>query len=253
MGTFNVLTQTALRSLGAVTLLTSCTLTQGVPLRNVPSREAAQPAVEHTRAVPATLVFVPTIPASSTPEAAPDRSTPPAVRPDSAQAPAFAPLTPPALPTLPAVQPPVAPSPPAGWQMYRNLPYGFEIHYPPSYVILPPLPPEPVTPQPLFEVLFQDQTIAGVDVERIEPPMFAIRVFDNRARQPLDDWLNRFVLSVGQPNLDVLPYPSGVKVCSRLMIAPGCFIYLANDDYVYQLTPLGELADQMAATFRFVR
>lgn len=249
---FGLLMLTALCGLGAVALVAGCTLTQGVALPDVPSQGALQPTREQTPPVSATSLPEPEALASPSPEVVPHQSTALTARPGGAL-PTPEPLTPPGLPTLPAIQPSGAPPPPADWQVYHNPQYGFELRYPPGYVILPPQPPEPATPQPIFEVLFQDHTIAGVDVERIEPPMFAVRVFDNRARESLDSWLNRYVFSAGRQNLDVTPYASGVKVCTRLMIAPGCFIYLANGDYIYQLTLLGESSERMAASFRFVR
>lgn len=264
MKVFDRLLLPVTRCFGAVMLLVGCTLTQSNPVPNVASQKEGQPTTELASPDPTSLAAkplasTPSVPGATsgqTPPMVPQPETPgqpPATtRPGNALLPTPQPLVQPGMPTAVASPASVIENPPSGWQVYRNSQYGFEVYYPSSYVILPPLPPEPAMPQPLFEVLFQDQAVATVDVERIEPPAFAVRVFDNRARQSLDSWLNTHVFSTGRQNLDVMPYPSGLKVCTRLMIAPGCFIYLAHADYIYQLTPLGELAEQMAASFRVI-
>lgn len=143
------------------------------------------------------------------------------------------------------------------WKVYRNETYGYEIRHPSNYVILPEYIPLKATegqkPQPLHQVWFQDKKLAESEMAAMEPPKFAITVFDNRAKRPLEGWLKENGLLDGfQVKAYTLAGVEGVRVRSMLLMAPNEHIYLAKGKYIYRLTPLGTLAEEMLTTFNFI-
>ena len=143
---------------------------------------------------------------------------------------------------------------PVDWQTYCDGQFGFCIQYPEVYVIMPPArQDDQLAPRPLAEVLFQDRQLAAGDTAELEPAQFAVRVFDNAAELPIKEWLDTTILVGGEEGWTLTPYRSGLHVCTRLMLAPNCFFYLPQKNYVVQLTPLGEYSDAMLASFEFTK
>jgi hypothetical protein len=143
------------------------------------------------------------------------------------------------------------------WKVYRNDTYGYKISYPPSYVILP----DSIAlqgagdqdPQPLHQVWFQDKQLAEGETAAMEPPKFAIEVFDNKANRPTKQWLGEEGLLEGFQEVEAytLAGVEGVRVRSMLLMAPNEHIYLPRGNQIFKLTPLGRLAEKMLATFNF--
>ncbi|MGQ9566978.1 MAG: hypothetical protein ACUVWW_02880 [Anaerolineae bacterium] len=143
------------------------------------------------------------------------------------------------------------------WLVYRNEEFGFQVRYPSVYVLMPVLQTLEggQAPRPLAEFLFQDQDLARGDTAAMEPPQFAIRVFANEEGLSVDQWLRRNDV-LGAEEFQVEAYSlggvEGVRLTSRLLLAPGQHIYVAKGRYVFQLTPLGEYSNQMLASFAFL-
>jgi hypothetical protein len=141
----------------------------------------------------------------------------------------------------------------SNWQVYVDDTYGYEIRYPPNYVIVEK--EQQLEPKPVSQVLFQDQGLAHSDTAALQPPQFSVAVFDNRAQIPLEQWLQSNGLLGGAQRLQMEPYRlagvQGVRVISPLMIAPNEFYYVAKGNYIYKLTPMGKYSEQMLATFTF--
>lgn len=144
------------------------------------------------------------------------------------------------------------------WLVYRNEEFGFQVRYPSVYVLLPPSQTTmegSEEPRPVAEFLFQDQDLARGDTAAMEPPQFAIRIFANDAGLSVDQWLRQNEV-LGTEEFQVEAYSlggvEGVRLTSRLLMAPGRHIYVAKGRYVFQLTPLGEYSNQMLASFAFL-
>jgi len=142
------------------------------------------------------------------------------------------------------------------WKVYRNDTYGYKIGYPPNYVILPDYillkAAGTQEPQPLHRVWFQEKKLAESDMAAMEPPAFSIEVFDNKAKHATKGWLGEQGLLEGfQVEAYTLAGVQGVRVRSMLLMAPNEHIYLPQGNYIFKLTPLGRLAEQMLATFNF--
>jgi hypothetical protein len=143
------------------------------------------------------------------------------------------------------------------WLVYRNEEFGFQVRYPSVYVLMPVLQTLEGSekPRPLAEFLFQDQDLARGDTAAMEPPQFAIRVFANDEGLSVDQWLRQSEV-LGGEEFQVEAYSlggvEGVRLTSRLLLAPGQHIYVAKGRYIFQLTPLGEYSNQMLASFAFL-
>jgi len=143
------------------------------------------------------------------------------------------------------------------WKVYRNDTYGYEIRYPPNYIIVPDYivleAAGTQEPQPLHRVWFQDEKLAEGETAAMEPPKFAIEVFDNKANRPIEGWLGEEGLLEGfQVEAYTLAGVQGVRVRSMLLMAPNEHIYLPRGNHIFKLTPLGRVAEQMLATFNFI-
>lgn len=141
------------------------------------------------------------------------------------------------------------------WQIYHSATFMFVVAYPSVYVIVDAPDGAELMPQPVAQVHFQDRVLAEGDTAQFEPPQFAVDVFDNSAQVPLLEWLEQHELVGSETGWEHEAYMvggvEGVRVCTRLMIAPNCFVYVANGGYVYRLTPLGTYGDEMVTRFRF--
>lgn len=143
------------------------------------------------------------------------------------------------------------------WKVYRNDTYGYKIHYPPSYVILPDYillkAAGEQDPPPLHRVWFQDEQLAEGETAAMEPPKFAIEVFANKANRPTKQWLGEQGLLEGFQEVEAytLAGVEGVRVRSMLLMAPNEHIYLPQGNHIFKLTPLGRVAEKMLATFNF--
>jgi len=140
------------------------------------------------------------------------------------------------------------------WPIYRDDTYGYEIRYPPNYIIQGGTQQKELLP--LHQVEFQDRELAKSETAALQPPQFSIEVFDNSSRLPLEKWLKEHRVLEGWMKFQVEPYSLsgalGVRLSSQLLLAPNEFIYLPHGPYVFKLTPLGEFSEQMLATFKFI-
>ncbi len=143
------------------------------------------------------------------------------------------------------------PAPPTEWQTYTNQPYLFTVHYPNTYVLLDPATPaDQLQAARVFQARFQDQQIASGPLAAMEPARFQIDVLDNSAGRDLAQWLDEHAVA-GQRAEATIGGQAGLRVTLMTMQAPNLFYYVARGPYVYRLTPLGPLAEQMLASFGF--
>lgn len=144
----------------------------------------------------------------------------------------------------------------ATWQVYRSETYGFQVRYPPAYVVLPEAEPTGVfeESQPLAEVRFQDKALARGETAAMEPPQFAVRVYPNPAGLSAEAWVQERAEG-GDWTIStyLLGDVQGVEMVSQTLMAPGRFIYLARGSYIYELVPMGSYANRMLASFAFTQ
>jgi hypothetical protein len=139
------------------------------------------------------------------------------------------------------------------WQVYRNDPYRFELRYPPGYAIMPP--GDQPQPAPLLRIWFQETGLLGSPIASLQPPPFAIDVYDNPLRQSLDAWLAssgvvRTIKRFTSKPIDVGGVV-GVRLTDQALIAPNVFCYVARGPFVYRFTLLGTHSNQMLSTVKF--
>jgi hypothetical protein len=139
------------------------------------------------------------------------------------------------------------------WRTYHDTAFGFSILYPSTYTLLT----EPATyantaPPLLHRVRFQEQDLVRSAIAALEPARFSIEVFANPTALPLLPWLEHNGML--PPHSDLQPFPiaerAGIRVLRRELVAPGQFIFVDNNRWVYRLTPLGPYADAMLRSFR---
>jgi hypothetical protein len=141
----------------------------------------------------------------------------------------------------------------AGWHVYRNDRYAFELRYPPDYVIVSPR--LEIQPAPLFRVWFQEASLANSPIAEYELPRFTVDIYDNASQQPLDTWLTtsgvtRNLVRVAREPAEVGGI-QGVRLESQVMLAPGTFYFVARGPFVYRFTPFGRFSGQVLATVCF--
>ncbi|GAB4194245.1 MAG: hypothetical protein OHK0022_09980 [Roseiflexaceae bacterium] len=143
------------------------------------------------------------------------------------------------------------PALPTEWLTYTSQPYQFTITYPNTYILLDPAnPPDQLQGVRLAQLRFQDERIASGPLAAVEPARFQIDIFDNSGGLSLERWLEDHAIS-GQRAEATIGGQSGLRVTLMTMQAPNLFYYVARGSYVYRLTPLGPLAEQMLASFSF--
>jgi hypothetical protein len=133
------------------------------------------------------------------------------------------------------------------WLEYEDSDLGFTISYPatlvPSSVDVGEL-----DTSALAVIEFRDLTSG-----ELEPPFISIWVAEN-TQISLEGWIAELAAtgSSWQRQDITLDGVDAVQMCSSTFIAPGCHVFVASGELVYQLVPLGEYGDQMLATFEFV-
>jgi hypothetical protein len=144
-------------------------------------------------------------------------------------------------------------SEPIDWIVYRDEEFGFELRYPSVYVVLTPPDMDEIPGLELLEeVWFQDQVIAQKDTPFTEPANFAVRIYDNHALLTVDQWIDEHIESRFGSGWETKPYRTGVRICSQLLMAPNCFVYLTNGDFIYELVPVGMYSEEMLESFKFI-
>lgn len=141
------------------------------------------------------------------------------------------------------------------WNTYTDTTYNFSISVPPDFVVDQLSQTDLVahTPTPLAATEFVDSDTMQSDVADLAPPNLLIRVFANETQEPIEEWLTNRGLLDHEAGWYTEPfeglYTSGISVYSPSFMAPGWFVYVTDQSYVYQLTALGTDAELMLNTF----
>lgn len=143
----------------------------------------------------------------------------------------------------------VEPSAPIQWLTYDDATFGFSIKYPDTYVIVDKANPRETPDIDLVQqIRFQDKTLANGDTADLEPPQFRIEILKNGAGETLDQWLKSHTITGTQAGVTI-GGREGVAITLNTMMAPNQFYYLAYNDYIYRLTPLGVYGNEMLKSF----
>jgi hypothetical protein len=142
----------------------------------------------------------------------------------------------------------------AGVGSYRNDTYAFEVRYPASVVVVAPRGrPEP---PPRSRVWFQDRKVATSELAAYQPPLLEVAVYDRPSGASLDSWIDGSGVFRDPGRFAREPARVGtldaVRLTDTLQLAPNVFYLLARGPFVYRLTPLGELGEQLLRTFRLL-
>jgi hypothetical protein len=144
---------------------------------------------------------------------------------------------------------------PSGWTTYIDSTYGFSVAYPSNFVISHPDNSllTPLIPTPNASVYLADPNIAESALAGIDAPNLEVRIFETGLISSLDSWLNSAGALVPGDGKTTRPYRnasvSGLEVCESTMVAPGCTIFIAGNNRVFQLRFTTLEGETMAASF----
>jgi hypothetical protein len=135
------------------------------------------------------------------------------------------------------------------WLVYKDLEFPFSIAYPDIHTILPAeYPSETSGPRLLYRLRFLDSQLASGETADLEIPNFSIEIFD-RGELALDQFLDEyFDRGYREPfNQEGI---NGIRVYFDQLIAPNEFYFVADQDHVYKLTPMGVHSQEMLESFQ---
>jgi hypothetical protein len=138
---------------------------------------------------------------------------------------------------------------PAGWLVFTDSSYRFEVAYPPAFAVVPENLP---TTGSLKRIRFQDREILATPLGQLEPARLTIEVFPATATS-LGDWLQstgRLRAGAIVTRMPLAGASEGVRVQLQQQLAPNEFYYFSTNTYVYRLVPLGSHSAEMLASFR---
>lgn len=141
------------------------------------------------------------------------------------------------------------------WKTHENRALRFRILYPSSFEVVDvKMAPRHNGVAPIGEIHFRARSGAhGTDA----PPRLAdltVRVYAREPPLALGDWLRHHRLVATGARWRTEPWSStrgrtGIRVYSENLLAPGWSVYTTGDHIVYELVPLGPVAERMLDTF----
>ncbi len=143
-----------------------------------------------------------------------------------------------------------------GWSVNQDSVYHYQIAYPAQFTFkaLESADLAAMKPEPLAGIKYYDpSTNLGV----ISSSYLVIRIYDMGTETSVEAWLKANGLYLPEDGWTIVAYQgehfSGYQVNSSLYMAPGIFYYAAKGKFLYQLTPLGQDAEQMLTTFELTQ
>ncbi len=140
---------------------------------------------------------------------------------------------------------------------YSDSTYKFEVQYPSNFTFRTMTSAQlaAIYPQPANGFVVLSPMKVSSDIAALEPPDLDIRVYPAAGVTSLD----KFVPTISVPGgmLPTEPYTtdrgtSGLRACTRLMVAPNCSYLFLSNGFIYQLTPSSQEGEQMAKTFQLL-
>lgn len=140
---------------------------------------------------------------------------------------------------------------PADWPLYTDADFGFTVHYPSIYAIVPePAQTDPSAPDRLKQVRFLDKALAASDTAQLQPADFTIEVFTNSSNRSLKDWIDT-QMPTGERNLMTLGGQPAYKVQLKTQQYPNQFYYISFGRHIFRITAAGTYGEQMLTTIAF--
>jgi hypothetical protein len=108
-----------------------------------------------------------------------------------------------------------------------------------------------IKPMPVAQYEWRQDTSSNLG-----PPQLSIRVYEEIGSQSLDAWVAETGASAryGQ-DASLMPFSlngmEAIRVTSTRFIAPNQAVFVVAGGRVFELTPVGSLAEEAIATFRF--
>lgn len=140
---------------------------------------------------------------------------------------------------------------PTEWLTYANPSFGFSIEYPNTYVVIDTADNSTHEATSITHSFhFQDIMLAQSETANLQPPQFAIDIFEVPSDMSFEQWIDSNVTLSGSTRdaVEVGDY-QGYVVSLPIQLAPNQFYYVAGDNYYYKLTSLGLYADRMLGSF----
>jgi hypothetical protein len=142
----------------------------------------------------------------------------------------------------------------SNWLVYTDQIHAFQISYPSHFTVwqVDQAELDFLVPRPTAGVYFFDRPVTEELIAN-ELPQLSLHIFEWDAEGSLEEWLREAGLLHPDEGWTVLPYQnaaaSGVVLLASDNMAPGRFVYLPNERYVYQLVPLGLEGERMIVSF----
>jgi hypothetical protein len=144
---------------------------------------------------------------------------------------------------------------PAGSATFSDSTYGFTLVHPADFVVFTATAEQlaQAMPAPVAGYRFMNPQTAASDIVELEPADLEVRIYAAPAGVSLEQWLMQNGLLPADGSVAPTPFQvgsvQGAEVCSSTMLAPGCFYFVLNGSWIYQLTPATTQGEGMLQTF----
>jgi uncharacterized protein YceK len=144
---------------------------------------------------------------------------------------------------------------PAGSATFSDSTYGFTLVHPADFVVFTATAEQlaQAVPTPVAGYRFMNPQTAASDIVDLEPADLEVRLYAAPAGVSLEQWLMQNGLLPADGSAPATPFQvgsvQGVEVCSSTMLAPGCFYFVLDGSWIYQLTPATPEGESMLQSF----
>lgn len=146
---------------------------------------------------------------------------------------------------------------PGDWVDYVDTFHNFKLGLPNDYVVQfqDEMLLAQFEPKPTASIFIMNPDMAKGELAGIEPPDLSIRIFKDASINSVDaleNWLRTVGLFTdGESGVESYQNGSvnGLKICFSALLAPGCSVFVVNNGFIYQLTPLGSEGEAIMDSF----
>jgi hypothetical protein len=147
------------------------------------------------------------------------------------------------------------PRSPSGSAIFSDTTYGFTLVHPADFVVFTATAEQlaQAMPTPVAGYRFMNPRTAASDIVELEPADLEVRIYAAPAGVALEQWLIQNSLLPADGSVAPTPFQvgsvQGAQVCPSTMLAPGCFYFVLDGGWIYQLTPATPEGEVMLQTF----